>query len=155
MTAEDAHRQLLVCCSVRNRAGTTSVRFVEHDLYRLWEYMMAHKHGLVVEASTVCLWMPVAEWRAQSELFQRTGACVPVYRLGLSIYDETTGFCNTVQRFAGGNDIDIVKDRLRGRLPAGPDSACHVAQDPGFAILRDDLEDFIALGYSLEEPILC
>ena len=49
MAIPEIHRQLLVRCMVRNRDAEISVRFVEHGLYRLWQYMMVNKHNIEVE----------------------------------------------------------------------------------------------------------
>ena len=48
MALSDSQRQLLVRCEITNRDGDPGVRYVEHSLFRLWQYMMANKHGLVV-----------------------------------------------------------------------------------------------------------
>ena len=58
MASSEAHRQLLVRCRVRNRDSEISVRFVEHSLFRLWQYMMANKHDIRVLDATACLWLP-------------------------------------------------------------------------------------------------
>ena len=65
MALSDSQRQLLVRCEITNRDGDPGVRYVEHSLFRLWQYMMANKHGLVVHGLAVCLWLPEQEWQAQ------------------------------------------------------------------------------------------
>lgn len=157
MASTDSHRQLLVRCTVRNRAGEVSVRFVEHHLFRLWQYMMANKHGLRVEDVDLALWVPEQEWRAQQTLFQQAGSTDEVQRVSLVIYDPASGVCDTLQRFVPARDAEQVKALLLGRLSAdrsdvAPDlSAADYAieVENGFAVIRADAADLATLGQPL------
>lgn len=153
MASTDGQRQLLVRCEITNRDGDTGVRYVEHNVYRLWQYMMASKHGLVVHGLAVSLWLPEEEWQTQGEIFQRAGLVESVSRLGIAIYDRATGLCNTMQRFVLSEDLDLVKDLLLQRIPpevrAEGDFAMEL--EAGRAVIRDDLVDPATLGHALSE----
>jgi hypothetical protein len=112
------HRQLLVRCDVENRLGEDSVRFVEHSLYRLWQYMMANKHQLRVQQASLCLWLPESEWDAQAKLFEHAGQVEAVHRIAIALFDDEQGFCNTIQRFVPEQDSQRVRTLLLSRLPA-------------------------------------
>lgn len=151
MALADNHRQLLVRCEITNRDGDLSVRFVEHHLFRLWQYMMANKHGLVVHSLSVCLWLPEEEWHAQGELFQRAGTVETVHRLSFAVYDRSTGLCNTMQRFVPAGDADKVRELLLQRVSpeARAEGDFAMEMESGRAVIRDDIDDPAALGHTL------
>jgi hypothetical protein len=146
-----SHRRVLVRCSVINRDAVCSVRFVEQDHFRLWQYMMANKHHLIVQNVTPCLWIPDGECAANSAVFDHAGTNDPVTRLTLAIYDHTTGLCNTMQRFVPTNEIAQLRELLLRRIPedvrASDDFA--MEQQRGYAILKTGA-DAGRLGLPLE-----
>lgn len=149
-TTAKTHRQLLVRCEVKNRRKETSVRFVEHSLYRLWQYMMANKHQLRVQQASLCLWLPEPEWEAQAKLFEHAGQVEPVHRLGIALYDGDHGFCNTMQRFVPEPDSERVRSLLLGRLPAQARESGDFAMEleVGYAVARG-AADLAELGHPL------
>ena len=153
MALTESHRQLLVRCDITNRDGDTGVRFVEHTVFRLWQYMMANKHGLVVHRLGICLWLPEQEWEIQGEIFQRAGAVESVQRLSFAIYDRSSGLCNTMQRYVPADDADKVKELLLQRISpearAEGDFAMEI--EAGRAVIRDDDVDPASLGHALSE----
>ena len=151
MTTPGSHRQLLVRCQVNNRAQELSVRFVEHSLYRLWQYMMANKHQLRVQQASVCLWLPEAEWEQQARLFERAGEVELVQRLAIAIYDDSHGFCNTMQRFVLESDSQRVQNLLLARIPEATRSTGDFAMEveTGYAVARGN-PDLAELGSPLE-----
>lgn len=153
MSLSESHRQVLVRCEVTNRDGDPSVRYVEHNVYRLWQYMMANKHGLVVHGLAVSLWLPEQEWQAQGEIFKRAGSVEAVHRINFAIYERITGICNTMQRYVPAGDVDQVKSLLMERIStearAEGDFAMEI--DTGFAVIRDDIVDPATLGHALSE----
>ncbi|MDH3641089.1 MAG: hypothetical protein OES38_03280 [Gammaproteobacteria bacterium] len=153
MANSETHRQLLVRCRVRNRDAEFSVRFVEHSLYRLWQYMMANKHDIVVADAAVCLWLPEAELQAQSRLFEQAGKVDEVRRISFAIYDPDTGFCNTLQRFVAVEDSERVQQLLLNRIPSEAKRAGDFAMEleSGFTVLRDSVKDLTSLGHTLTE----
>jgi hypothetical protein len=153
MALTHSQRQLLVRCEITNRDGDPGVRFVEHNVFRLWQYMMANKHGLVVHGLSVGLWLPEQEWQAQSEVFQRAGTVELVHRISVAIYERATGLCNTMQRYVPAPDADKVKELLLQRIPpevrAEGDFAMEL--EAGRAVIRDDVVDPATLGHALSE----
>lgn len=153
MALTDGQRQLLVRCEITNRDGELGVRYVEHNVFRLWQYMMANKHGLVVHGLAVCLWLPEQEWQAQGEIFQRAGTMEAVHRLSFAVYDRTTGLCNTMQRYVPANDADKVRELLLSRISpeARAEGDFAMELEAGRAVIRDDLVDPASLGHALSE----
>lgn len=143
-------------CGTSNSSGDPGVRFVEHSLFRLWQYMMANKHNILVENAELCLWLPEAEWRGQSELFQRAGAVHAVHRLSVAIYDPATGHCDTLQRFTSAADSAQLQQLLLERIPADRRATGDFTMqvEEGRAIVRQGLADLITLGYTLTDSRL-
>lgn len=153
MALSDSQRQLLVRCEITNPDGDPGVRYVEYSVFRLWQYMMANKHGLVVHELAVSLWLPEQEWRAQGEIFQRAGTVESVHRLSFAIYDRSTGLCNTMQRYVPADDADKVKALLLQRISpqARNEGDFAMELETGRAVVRDDLVDPSSLGHALSE----
>lgn len=153
MASSHSQRQLLVRCEITNRDGDPGVRFVEHNVFRLWQYMMANKHGLVVHGLSVSLWLPEQEWQAQGQIFQRAGSIEAVHRISFAIYERATGLCNTMQRYVPADDVDTVKDLLLQRIPQEVRTEGDFAMEieAGRAVIRDDIVDPATLGHALSE----
>ena len=156
MSDSSSHRQLLVRCDVTNTRKEPSVRFVEHSVYRLWQYMMANKHDILVEQARLCLWLPEAEWATQREVFQHAGKAESVNRINIAIYDREASFCNTVQRFVPAADCQRVQELLLKRVPVATRHSEDLVMevDAGVAIVRDDLADLVNLGHALTDAQL-
>jgi hypothetical protein len=156
MSDSNSHRQLLVRCDVRNSAEEHSVRFVEHSVYRLWQYMMANRHGITVQETALCLWLPEAEWNHQSDLFHHAGTTELVNRINIAVYDPISRFCNTVQRFVSSQDSFRVEELLMGRISTETRNSDDVVMevDTGMAIVREGLADLVNLGYALTDAQL-
>ena len=76
--------QKLVRCDVVNRYNESSTRFVALDAFKLWEYLMSHKHGLRVGDPRLCLWVDDDAFRRSASVFERAGA---------TLVDPSCGAC--------------------------------------------------------------
>ncbi len=132
------HRHVLVRCEVANRDGITSVRFIEQDHFRLWQYMMANKHDLIVQNAAPCLWLPDAEYAANAAVFDKAGACEAVTRLTFAVYDHASGLCNTMQRFVPIAETEQLSELLLRRV--SPDIRTSddfvMEQQRGYAVIK-------------------
>ncbi len=152
MDRYETHRHLLVCCTVTNRSGDESVRYVEHSLYRLWQYMMANKHDIVVRDAAVCLWLPKDEWDSHDKLFRHAGDVAEVHRISFAIYDTDTGICNTMQRFVAVAEVDQVRALLLKRVPAEAQRSGDFAMELeiGHVVVNSEVADLHNLGRPLD-----
>jgi hypothetical protein len=132
------HRHVLVRCEVINRDNIASVRFVEQDHFRLWQYMMANKHNLIVQGAAPCLWLPEAEYTANATMFESAGACEAVTRLTIAIYDQDSGLCNTLQRFVPLDETEQLSELLLRRISPdiGGSDDFVMEQQRGYAIIK-------------------
>ena len=143
-----SNRHSLIRCVVENRDGVSSIRFVEQTHYRLWQYMMANKHELMVRDAALCLWLSAREFTAHENLFSQAGEPEAVDCLSFAIYDEETGFCSTLQRFVPAAESVRVGELLFNRVPPplrdSDDFAMETAR--GYAIIRAKGLDLSRLG---------
>lgn len=145
-------RHVLVRCVIQNRKHEASVRFVEHAHFRLWQYLMANKHDLIVKEGWLCLWLPEKEYEKQGIAFAHAGDVEAVVRLSFAHYDSMTGLCQTTQRFVPAADSDHVRALLIGRISqevrSAPDFVTRA--DPGLAVIRSRDLDLATLGNAFE-----
>ena len=109
--------QKLVRCEVVNRRQESSVRFIEIDAFKLWEYLMTAKHGLKVGQPSICLWIHDNEYQRNASVFERTGEVEPVNRLVVDLFDREYGFSQTITRYARAGETDKVLSILRSHIP--------------------------------------
>lgn len=145
------HRFLLVRCQVRNRDDESSLRFVEYSQFRLWQYLMANKHGIVVEAAGMGLWLPEGEWGQQSDLFGHAGTSESVLKLHYELFDEDTGLTDIVQRFVIASDFHTLRSKLHSLVPAGllGTDRCIETVEEGRCVVRDQPVPLESLGRQL------
>lgn len=120
--------QKLVRCEVVNRYNETSIRFVEIDAFKLWEYLMTHKHGLRVGAPGICLWVHESEYQRNANVFDRAGEIETVNRIVVDLFDREYGFSHAITRYARAAESDKVLGILRSHIPAGlrDSDACQI-----------------------------
>ena len=49
--------QKLIRCHVSSAGGVPSARFIEFEVFKLWQYMMTTKHNLDITDISLCLWV--------------------------------------------------------------------------------------------------
>lgn len=120
--------QKLVRCDVVNRYNEASTRFIALEAYKLWEYLMTHKHGLKVSPPRLCLWLDVPTFQSGSAIFERAGATEAVDRITVELFDTEYGFSQTVTRYSRTAETDQVIQILRSHIPAdlSDSDACHI-----------------------------
>ncbi len=152
MTRDEVHRYLLVRCETTNREGQPSVRFVEHNLFRLWQYAMANKHGLMVSNAKICLWLPEQQWQSQQGYFEALGSHYAVALLRFDLFDSQHQLWERVQRFVPGEDSTAVAQRLERRIPANLAESGDVRSRifSGYAVAQGDYANLATLGQALD-----
>ena len=128
--------QKLVRCDVVNRYREASVRLVEIDAFKLWEYLMTHKHGLQVSNPTLCLWVSQTEYEENEAIFERAGDLEAVDRILLDLYDAEYGFSQTSIRYTRHAETGQVVQILKSHVPESMrnSEACSVDIVPGMVV---------------------
>jgi len=118
----------LVRCDVVNRYNESSTRFVSLDAFKLWEYLMCHKHGLRVGDPRLCLWVDGDTFQRNASVFERAGVTEPVDRITVDLFDSEYGFSQTVTRYSRTIETQQLVDILRSHIPSPLDTsdACSI-----------------------------
>jgi hypothetical protein len=144
--------QKLNRCGLTPAEGRTQTRFVEFELFKLWQYMMQSKHGMHVSDLAMCLWVNEQDFLAKQSLYERSGNIEPVNKLTVSIFDERNGFTHITNRFALQSDTEQVKAVLLSHVPDSLESSDNftLTLTPGRAIERGAISGLseISLGLS-------
>ncbi len=109
--------QKLIQCRVINTDHQESLRFVEFEQYRLWEYLMTHKHQMSVSDPVLCLWLSEEDFQEQHALYEHSGTSAAVNRIVIDLFDRQFRFTNTVTRYVVDEDTDKVLSILREHVP--------------------------------------
>lgn len=107
----------LIRCNVSNQDGTGSTRYIEFDVFKFWQYMMGHKHGLKVTDLSLCLWVDNADYKQKEDIYVRSGTITSVSQIIVSIFDRKNGFSHTSSRFVPEKDVDKVREILMSHIP--------------------------------------
>jgi len=123
----------LLRCLVINRYQETSIRFVEFDAFKLWEYLMNTKHGLKVSDPRLCLWVHEDEYGDHASVFERAGDVEPVNRIVVDLFDGEYGFSQTITRYARDTETPRVVEILRSHIPSALSASddCNIDVIPG------------------------
>ncbi len=106
----------LIRCDVINRYNEQSVRLIEFNNFKLWEYMMTHKHGARIKNISLCLWISEQEYEDHENVYSHTGDAEPVNRIIVDLYDEEYGFSNVITRFVRESETDQIIEILKSHL---------------------------------------
>ena len=106
----------LIRCDIINRYNEQSVRLIEFNNFKLWEYMMTHKHGARIKNISLCLWVSEEEYEDHESVYSHTGDAEPVNRVIVDLYDEEYGFSNVITRFVRESETDQIIEILKSHL---------------------------------------
>ena len=146
--------QKLIRCHVSSTGGVPSARFIEFEVFKLWQYMMTTKHNLDITDISLCLWVNEAEFKQKEELYMRSGGIESVHRIAVSIFDSNNGFSHETNRYALDQDVNKVKGLLQSHIPdnLAADGSFEIEIYPGKLIERGKISGLneIVLGLSNE-----
>lgn len=91
--------QKLLRCWVIGKDSRKSDRFVEIEQFKLWSYMMFHKHGLRIRDISLWLWVTEDHYRARQEIYSRAPETLAVNKIGVFLFDENNGFSHVIHRY--------------------------------------------------------
>ena len=128
----------LIRCNVVNRYNEQSIRFIEFNNFKLWEYLMTNKHGIKIGNMSLCLWISDEEFKENESLYLRSGEVEPVNRVVLDLFNEEYGFSNAITRFVRDVETEQVIKILTSHIPPEivDTDACQVDIYPGYSIIQ-------------------
>ena len=109
--------QKLIRCSVSNKEGFTSSRFVEFEFFKLWHYTMYHKHGITVSDISLCLWVSEDDYKPKKDIYMRFGETESVNKIVISIFDRWNCFSHTSARYVSEQEAAKVREILLSHIP--------------------------------------
>lgn len=141
-------RPRLIRCDVLNAFNAASVRFVELEAFKLWEYLMQHKHGMKVTSAALCLWIDEQDFARNESLYARAGDIEEVDQVSIRIFDPRYHYTFNINRYALRHDTEQVREILLSHVPAEiiKSDACEVQVTPGCCIetvKTRDWNDFV------------
>ncbi|MDX1608816.1 MAG: hypothetical protein R3225_01700 [Halofilum sp. (in: g-proteobacteria)] len=102
----------LLRCTMLNRAGKSSIRYVELEQYRLWAYMMESRHGFTVQDLQLSLWVNSSEFRDKTDLFLHCGNVEEVSRIAFCWFNPRHHYTLDVARYVPSEQYESVKQIL-------------------------------------------
>ncbi|MFK8067242.1 MAG: hypothetical protein AB8D52_03260 [Gammaproteobacteria bacterium] len=142
--------QKLIRCKVSSEKNPSSIRYIELENYKMWEYMVTTKHGLVVETDlSLCLWVHEEEYLRNEDVYRRAGNVSSVNRLMIMINDESHGYYYSASRFVPSKETDMVKNILLSHKTnnEGDDDLTNIEVVPGYTIeQKEHAEETMTLG---------
>lgn len=109
--------QKLIHCKVCNPNGETTVRLIEIEMFKMWEFLLRTRHGLLVEEPTLCLWVSESAYEENSGIFEHAGEVKEVDLIAIHIFDVEYGFTHTIERYSLVDETDQVVKVLTSHIP--------------------------------------
>lgn len=136
------HPRLLRCVVV-NKTNDTSLRYVELEQFRLWQYMMSNRHGISVQQVHLGLWMPESEFETNPELFLHGGQVEEVSRITISWFNPSHNYTLHIMRYVPVEQCKTVKEILLSHITTSKQEkrAIELSEHQGVCVNR-----------SIEEP---
>jgi hypothetical protein len=96
----DANMQKLVRCEIKNCKGEPSTRWVEMYSFKLWRYMMVHKHKIEISKSQPSMWMRESDFQEKQSTLEHSGRIARVDGIVVSIFHKNNNFVEKIIRFS-------------------------------------------------------
>lgn len=122
--ALSGHARLLGC-EVLNPAGESSVRYVDLEQYRLWEYMMRTRHGIEVRVAQLGLWVGPSEYHANPDRFMHMDAADEVTRITIGRFNPRHNYTFETVRYVPTAEFESVKQIFLSHLSRAEEQSEH------------------------------
>ena len=143
----------LIRCNVINRYNEQTVRLIEFNHFKLWEYLMTHKHGARINNISLCLWISEDEYQENESIYLRSGEIEPVNRIVVDLFDEEYGFSNAITRFARASETEQVTKILSSHIPEHISNTqdCQIHTFKGYSVIQNKITHTRPMIMGLEE----
>jgi len=108
--------QKLLYCKVISKKFTQSERFVELENFKLWVYMMFHKHGLKIQDISLWLWVEEKDYLERKQLYEHAPGIMEVNKIGVFLFDEQNGFSHVSYRYTNIDQTSKVQEILLSHI---------------------------------------
>lgn len=142
----------LLRCEVANSANEQSLRYVELEQFRLWEYMMRNRHDFSVQKLQLGLWMAISEFEANPGPFQHGGQVEEVSCITISWFNSSHNYTLDIMRYVPTEQCETVRQILLSHIAASKRGgrSIDLSEQHGVCISRriEDPEVELILGLS-------
>ncbi len=147
------HSQKLIKCLLNTAPETVSTRFIELESYKLWSYMITHKHGFEIKETYLALWLHEDEYETKQMLYSQTGQVVRMNRIVMMVYDDANGFSFTMNRYVLEPETPMMKkvltSHVREELVQSKSFEMRIIS--GYTVVNPKKLDKLVLGLSSEQ----
>jgi hypothetical protein len=134
-------RKLVRCEVGRSEAPQTTTsgtsRYVELEIFGLWEYLMASKHGFRVVEPRASLWLDMED---APEAAYGESQFDRVTQVTAFVYSERDGMFTRVRRYFQSDRVDELRDIFLSHYRNGTRVQPHVREKPGIWLYREHVE---------------
>lgn len=149
--------QKIIRCSLNNIGNMTNERLIELELFKLWSYVMQHRHGFKIKDISLCLWVSQQEFQSKEVIYTHSSLISEANMLTMLIFDEKNEFCHTISRYTLKEDTATVKDIILSHLSKKiiEDKNYELITTPGHLLeKKKNITTDLALGLSGEQFII-
>ena len=107
----------LVRCELFNKNNVGSIRLVELTHFKLWEYMIQHKHGMEIRDKELCLWVSDDEYQKKLSLYSHAGKVERVNRVDVTVFASESSHCHTTHRYVADSETEELQNILLSHIP--------------------------------------
>jgi len=118
MADESAHKisRKLIKSNLISKDNKQSVRYVELENYKLWAYMITHKHGFTLKDTYLCLWVNEEEFNHKQEIYSHYGRVEKMNHIVMMLYDDINNFSFSISRYILDRETEIMKKVLTSHV---------------------------------------
>lgn len=116
-TPSGVRRQQLLRCVMLNAFGEASIRYVEPEHFKLWEFMMRSRHSLTVASTRLGMWLPLSDFEAHVGPFSHSGEAENAVRLTIRWFNSAGHHTVGVERYVRERELESVKRILLSHVP--------------------------------------
>ena len=109
--------QKLIHCKVCNPNGGTSIRLIEIEMFKMWEFLLRSRHELQVVEPELCLWLSETAYNDNAEVFDHAGKVKKVDLIAIHIFDVEYSFTHTIERYSLADETKQVVAVLSSHIP--------------------------------------
>lgn len=128
----------LLRCEVANSANERSLRYVELEQFRLWEYMMRNRHDISVQKFHLGLWVAISEFEANPGPFEHGGQIEEVACITISWFNPSHNYTLNIMRYVPTDQCETVKQILLSHIAGSKRGApaIDLSEEHGVCISR-------------------
>jgi hypothetical protein len=128
--------QKLIHCKVFNQEGTSSIRLIEIEVFKMWEHLLRTRHEMQICEPQLCLWINETAYDDNAEIFDHAGEVKNVDLIEVHIFDVEYGFTHTIERYSLATETEQVVLTISSHIPETLEGQYNLEVVPGYIIIQ-------------------